>query len=58
MLNADDAWSERDMPNDTISSVDIWFKNENADFRAINCEYHDYMTSFDVEMPEGIYRVK
>jgi len=32
--------------------------NETADFRAINCEYHDYMTSFDVEMQEGIFRVK
>ncbi len=58
VLNADDAWSERYA---AMTPFPVWtygLKNEKADFRAINCEYHDYMTSFDVEMPEGIYRVK
>lgn len=58
VLNADDAWSERYA---AMTPFPVWtygLKNEKADFRAINCEYHDYMTLFDVEMPEGIYRVK
>lgn len=58
VLNADDPWSERYA---ALTPFPVWtygLQNDNADFRAINCEYHDYMTIFDVEMPEGIYRVK
>ncbi|GLC87692.1 UDP-N-acetylmuramoyl-L-alanyl-D-glutamate--2,6-diaminopimelate ligase [Lysinibacillus piscis] len=58
VLNADDAWSERYA---AMTPFPVWtygLHDERADFRAINCAYHDYMTSFDLVTPEGIYPVK
>ncbi|MEG0261117.1 MAG: UDP-N-acetylmuramoyl-L-alanyl-D-glutamate--2,6-diaminopimelate ligase [Lysinibacillus sp.] len=58
VLNADDKWSDRYAE---MTPFPVWtygLQNEEADFRAINCEYQDYMTSFDMITPEGIFPVK
>lgn len=58
ILNADDPWSERYA---NLTSFPIWtygLKNKKATFRAINCQYHDEGTEFDVVTPEGTFPVK
>lgn len=58
VLNADDPWSERYAK---LTPYPVWrygLKNEKAIFRAINCQYDDYMTKFDMITPEGTFPVK
>ena len=58
ILNADDEWSEEYAK---MTPFPIWtygLKNKAAAFRAINCEYHDYVTQFDMITPEGTFHVK
>jgi len=58
ILNADDPWSERYAK---LTSFPIWtygLKNEGATFRAVNCQYNDEGTKFDVITPEGTFPVK
>lgn len=58
VLNADDEWSEKYAG---LTPYPIWtygLHNKDALFRAINCEYHDHHTYFDMVTPEGTFSVE
>lgn len=56
VLNADDPWSERYAG---MTPYPIWTYglHNNAIFRAVNCNYDNGMTQFDMETPEGTFPV-
>lgn len=56
VLNADDPWSERYAG---MTPYPIWTYglHNNAIFRAVNCNYGNGMTQFDMETPEGTFPV-
>ncbi|MEK4761757.1 UDP-N-acetylmuramoyl-L-alanyl-D-glutamate--2,6-diaminopimelate ligase [Viridibacillus sp. FSL E2-0187] len=57
VLNADDPWSEK---YQELTPFPIWtygIKND-AIFRGVNCQYHNHMTYFDMETPEGTFPIK
>lgn len=58
ILNADDPWSERYAK---LTSYPVWtygLHNETATFRAINCQYDEDGTTFDMVTPQGTFPVK
>lgn len=57
VLNADDPWAERYAK---MTPFPVWrygFDSPRADFKASNCSYEDFKTHFDMQTPEGTFRV-
>lgn len=58
VLNSDDAWSEK---YEYLTPFPIWtygLKDEKADFRGTNIQYHDEHTAFTMLTPDGEYPVE